>query len=104
MSSAAVSRPGSWSVITRPSSPGSVPGSRALSSSTVWNPVADMVLVVPKAPGGGSADGAGREDGVDAEGLVGHLAHPQADRDAGQRQRVGPADPVQRAEQVEHRV
>jgi hypothetical protein len=29
-------------VITRPSRPGSVPGSRALSSSAVWNPVAAM--------------------------------------------------------------
>src|SRR4051812_13373452 len=35
-------RPGSWVSRTMPSSPGSVPGSRALSSSTVRNPVAAM--------------------------------------------------------------
>src|SRR3954447_864962 len=35
-------RPGSCAVNTMPSIPGSVPGSRSLSSSTVWNPVAAM--------------------------------------------------------------
>src|SRR4051812_45513811 len=35
-------RPGSCAVNTMPSNPGSVPGSRSLSSSTVWNPVAAM--------------------------------------------------------------
>src|SRR3954453_7521140 len=35
-------RPGSCAVNAMPSSPGSVPGSRSLSSSTVWNPVAAM--------------------------------------------------------------
>src|SRR5215218_9397500 len=42
MSRAAVSRPFSCPVIVSPSRPGSVPGSRALSSSAVWNPVAAM--------------------------------------------------------------
>src|SRR4051812_8138497 len=47
MSRCDVSRPGSCVSITMPRSPGSVPGSRALSSSAVWNPVAAMARTYP---------------------------------------------------------
>src|SRR3954451_8730054 len=76
MSSAASSRPGSCAVIVSPSKPGSVPGSRALSSSAVWNPVAAMpgnltgsVIRFPDHPGASLAvDGEGGPRTVRSDG------------------------------------
>src|SRR2546421_4714942 len=57
-----------------------------------------LVSAVP-----GLADRARREYGVHADGLVDDLGHPQIDRDTGEPDRVRPPDPVQAAEQGEHR-